>query len=182
MMRSLLLLTFFSLLLVGCDFSDSPTSPTREKGPHYPLAANFIGKTADGQTVQLSDFRGKVVMLDFWATWCPPCVQLMPHNQDLAERYSDRPFTIVGVSNDSELEDLNAFVDARGIHWPNIFDPDGKIIQEWKVEHLPTIHLIDDLGRIRYRNLEQADDLSVLDRMIDKLVTEAEARQEKSSS
>jgi thiol-disulfide isomerase/thioredoxin len=126
------------------------------------LAFRAIGKPAietsgvnlDGTPMKLSDYRGKVVLLSFWATWCAPCIKLIPHEKALSERYAGMPFAIVGVNGDpNEKAAMNA-VAAHGITWRSFRDDrtgEPSISKAWKVRGWPTIYLIDGDGIIRKR-------------------------------
>src|SRR5258708_34645001 len=112
-------------------------------------AFDIEGKTvADGSPIQLSKYKGKVVLLDFWATWCGPCVAAIPHEKQLAARFGGRPFALIGISIDESLETLRKFVANKGLPWPNIFDDGKRIARQWQIEAVPTFVLIDADGFI----------------------------------
>jgi len=113
-------------------------------------AAEFTLPTADGSTMALKDLRGKVVLLNFWATWCPPCKAEMP---DLDAVYSEfgaaRDFVIVGIDMEEPRETVQAFAESNRITFPLALDTDGKVsTQGYGVRTLPTSILIDREGRI----------------------------------
>ncbi len=85
-----------------------------------PFALN--GQTLDGKTISLDDYKGKVVLLDFWATWCGPCVEELPTVRATYNKYHAQGFEIVGVSRDEEEADLRGFIEKRAMPWPQIFD------------------------------------------------------------
>lgn len=121
------------------------------------------GRTASGKTVQapdftlpdvhdkkvsLSDFKGKVVLLDFWATWCGPCLQELPHLKKLHRKYEDKGFTVVGVSMDHDGEEVvKPFVKENEIPYPILLAGDDGV-EGYPVRALPTAFLIDRQGRI----------------------------------
>ena len=113
------------------------------------------GTDADGVVFQLSDYRGKVVMLDFWAEWCPHCRTMYNHDKSLVQRYEKRPFALLGVNVDPDVATLKEVQERRSLNWRSWFDgpPQGPICQLWKVQGFPTIYLIDAKGSIRYTNL-----------------------------
>jgi peroxiredoxin len=115
------------------------------------VATDFALATADGSTLRLSDLRGKVVLLNFWATWCPPCKAEMPDLEALYREYgAERNFAVVGVNMEESSETVRAFAQANGISFPLALDADGKVSsQAYGVRTLPTSMLIDREGRIR---------------------------------
>lgn len=124
----------------------------------------FQAQTIDGQTVRLSDLKGKVVLLDFWATWCGPCVAEIPNVKQVYEDNRAKGFTVIGISADRELDDLQTFIKAHGIEWKQIFEPEtpeGSVRMTYGVMQFPTTVLIDREGTIRLigargMDLEQA--------------------------
>lgn len=123
------------------------SAPPKFKSP----APEIAGEDMAGKPVALSEMRGKVVLVDFWATWCPPCVGEIPHEKRLAEKFKNRPFEILGVSRDRELAELKRFLDSEKLPWRNIFDADGSVCLRWKVEAYPTFFLIDHRGAVAAR-------------------------------
>ncbi|MHB8974649.1 MAG: TlpA family protein disulfide reductase [Pirellulaceae bacterium] len=116
-------------------------------------AMEISGESYGGQSLKLSDFRGKVVVLDFWADWCPPCREMMPHEKQLVEELKDRPFALLGVYSDDKQK-LQALVDRGEVTWDNWVDErGGKISRTWRVSSIPTIYVLDHLGRIRHEHL-----------------------------
>lgn len=160
-------------LTAGC--LEAPNPQSLSVGEIAPATAGF---DADNEPVALSEYRGKVVLLDFWATWCGPCLESLPKYQKLSEKMAGRPFTVLGVSGDYRVEDLERYLEAHPEYdWPNIFDGDARVnFDAWKIERLPTVHLIDAKGIIRKRNA-QFDSEAELNRLVEELVREAEAAQ-----
>jgi thiol-disulfide isomerase/thioredoxin len=111
------------------------------------------GPTLDGKTFDVAELRGKVVLVDFWATWCGPCRKEVPNLRALHERYHDQGFQIVGVSLDNSRPLLVHFVEAEEMNWPQIFvqrDRDGQnpIARRYGVDAIPHTLLLDREGRI----------------------------------
>src|SRR5436305_3021019 len=96
-------LVFLAVIVSGCG---SPST-----GPAVgQVAPDFSGQTLDGTPFRLADLRGKVVVLDFWATWCPPCRAMIPHEREMVQRLAGKPFALIGISADSEEAALRDFV------------------------------------------------------------------------
>ncbi len=146
----------------------------RKRGLGKP-APSLVGVDLDGRAMSLDDFRGKVVMLSFWATWCGPCMSLIPHERALLERFKDQPFAIVGVNGDREPDALAKALAKTPIPWRSFRDerPGGNFISgEWKVAGWPTLYLIDHQGIIRHKWVGAPGD-EILEREIGRLVDAA---------
>jgi peroxiredoxin len=106
----------------------------------------------DGSEINLAKLRGKVVLLDFWATRCPPCVEELPTVLAVYNKFHDKGFEIIGISTDENREILLRFIKARGIIWPQYLDDYRQISQRWKINGLPTMWLINKRGLIANKN------------------------------
>ena len=142
-------------LLVGgvLYFSSSLPRPARtapvkpDKDRHQ--APDFALKDVNGQTVRLSDYRGKVVLLDFWATWCGPCQIEIPWFMDLERRNKDKGFAVLGVSMDDEgWEVVKPFLAQLGVNYRVVIGNDETSQLYGGVDALPTTFLIDRAGKI----------------------------------
>jgi cytochrome c biogenesis protein CcmG/thiol:disulfide interchange protein DsbE len=112
-------------------------------------APDFALKDADGKTVRLSDYRGKVVLLDFWATWCGPCKIEIPWFMEFERKYKDRGFAVIGISMDEDgWEAVRPFVAGLGVNYRMVIGSDETATHYGGVEALPTTFLIDRDGKI----------------------------------
>lgn len=115
--------------------------------------ASFTGPGFAGGTVNLADLRGKVVVLDFWATWCPPCNRMTPKLKKLYDDFKSKGLEIVGVSLDRDEEPLRNYLKDHGITWPQVFTTDRAIIREWAkafdFSGIPTLYVIDKQGNFQ---------------------------------
>ena len=114
-------------------------------------APRALGAKLDGAAVTLSDFEGKVTLVDFWATWCAPCVASMPDLQKLHDRYSDRGSSVVGVSIDEEgAKKVKPFLAKRKFSYPILLDADGKspVWKAFGVHGVPALFLVNRNGQI----------------------------------
>jgi peroxiredoxin len=118
--------------------------------PARPTAApGFSVPGLDGAAVSLRDHRGKVVFLNFWATWCPPCKEEMPSMERLYRRFRARGFTILAISIDTgDPAKVAAFVKALGLTFPVGLDPTLKVADRYTVRGLPASFLIDRTGQV----------------------------------
>ncbi|MCX8118216.1 MAG: TlpA family protein disulfide reductase [Desulfobacterota bacterium] len=115
-------------------------------------APNFSLRTLNGQQITLSDLKGKVVLLDFWATWCGPCRESIPHLVRLYRNYQEKGFELIGMSKDrsEDIEVVRKYVRTMEIPYPIILTPD-EVARKYRVTGLPTTVLIDRKGVIRQR-------------------------------
>jgi thiol-disulfide isomerase/thioredoxin len=136
-------------------------------------APEIEGDDLDGARLRLSDFRGKVVLVVFWASWCGPCMHDVPHERELVEKLKGRPFVLVGVNGDENRDSARAAVVRAGITWRSFAATGrlGSIPAAWNVRAWPTTVVIDHTGVVRHLNLRGKD----LDGPLEELVTRAEA-------
>ena len=123
----------------------------------------FKETATDGSTVDLSAYRGKIVLVDFWATWCGPCVGELPHVKEAYDKYHDKGFEIIGVSLDQDGDKLAAFTKEKQMAWPQIFDGKGwesKLAQAYNIRGIPATFLLDRDGKIAAKDL-RGDALSL---------------------
>jgi peroxiredoxin len=119
-------------------------------------AADFSAIAVDGQVIRLSELRGKVVVLDFWATWCPPCRAMIPDERELVQRMQGQPLVFLGISADDNVDTLRNFVRTQNMNWTHILDgPQGPLQKQFEIEGLPTIFVLDATGVIRFKAVGQ---------------------------
>ena len=103
----------------------------------------------DGRAQDLAQLRGRVVLVNFWASWCPPCVREMPSMQRLKEKLAGRPFTILAVNMAEPDQDVHTFLSRMKVDFPVPMDRDGAVLKNWKVFVFPTSFMLDTEGNIR---------------------------------
>ena len=136
------------------------------------IAPEIKSEDADGRKMELSQYKGKVVLLSFWASWCGPCKELLPYEKQLARQFEDKPFVLLGVNSDI---DKAAFVKVQqqfGMTWPSFWDGLGSINREWDIEFLPMLILIDEKGIIRFSSKSIMDDIKSFKDLADKVERE----------
>lgn len=126
-------------------------NPRRAREAYAP---DFSLTTADGEYISSEDLRGKVVVLDFWATWCGPCVDSVPALRDLQKRFSKEPlFKMISVSADSDEGRWRGFIEKYQLDWTQYLDRDRHIQRAFGVRGYPTYILIDGEGIVRFREI-----------------------------
>lgn len=113
------------------------------------LASDFNLPDLSGQSIRLSDYRGKVVFLNFWATWCPPCRSEMPSMQRLYEKLKDNDFEMLAVSTDRQGKSaVKSLVEKGGYTFKILLDPEGKVASQYDIVSIPTTFIIDESGKV----------------------------------
>ncbi|MBI1325753.1 redoxin domain-containing protein [bacterium] len=137
-------------------------------------APELVGEDVRGSQIRLSEYRGKVVAIVFWATWCNPCMEMIPHERELVKRMEGRPFVLLGVNGDDDRSKASKAMDELSMNWPSLWSGTkvDSIAADWGVRSWPTIYVLDADGKIRYDAVRGAD----LDKAVDRLVEEAEAK------
>ncbi|MBI3753715.1 MAG: TlpA family protein disulfide reductase [Deltaproteobacteria bacterium] len=117
-------------------------------GGKKPVSApDFTLNTLDGKKVSLKDFRGKVVFLNFWATWCPPCTFEMPSIESLHRKFKDKGLVVVAVNSEEGAKKVNNFIKKKGYTFLVLLDTDGSVANDsYKAIGFPTTYLIDRRG------------------------------------
>ncbi len=114
------------------------------------MAANFTAKDIAGKNVELYGYKDKVVILDFWATWCGPCRREIPNLVDIKKTFRDKPFEIISIALErGDDEDAKKFVKTNKMDWVHIIDKEvgRKIAEEYKIMYIPTMYIIKN-GKI----------------------------------
>jgi thiol-disulfide isomerase/thioredoxin len=163
-------------------------SPIRARAPFAP---DFSFTTHENENLSNAALRGKVVLLDFWGTWCPPCRESIPVTRNLQKKYADKNLQIVGISSDDDEDVWKTFIKAQQMTWSEYIDLSGKVQESFKIDSFPTYILLDKDGVIRYRRsgfgegtqaeLEEAIDKALKRASDPKLAAAAAADQQSST-
>jgi thiol-disulfide isomerase/thioredoxin len=144
----------FSLLawpLAGGPRAQNPNNLLLDPAKKPVPAHNFKSTRMDGSMVQLSDYKGKFVFLNFWATWCVPCVEEMPAMERLAEKLKGKPFVVVAVNMMEPLPVVKKFVARLKLTYDIVMDEAGDIGGNYAANRLPLTYIIDKKGNIIHR-------------------------------
>ena len=117
-----------------------------------PPAPEFRLASRAGGEISLSGLRGKVVMINFWASWCGPCRQEFPALDEMYRKYKPMGFAMVGINVESEKADAERFLGMRPVSFPILFDPDNRVSGSYGVSAMPTTVLVDRKGHIRWQH------------------------------
>lgn len=115
-------------------------------------APEFALQALDGRSISLADLRGKTVLIDFWATWCAPCVRSMPHIQKVHENYRDQGLVVLAISSEPP-EEPRKFVKANGYTFTVLTDPGSKVGRAYGVRNIPTTFIVDPEGMVSTRTV-----------------------------
>lgn len=141
-------ITLFAVLVLSWEIlAGMGSKPPQVGGP----APSFEAKTLEGKAVSLSDYRGKVVLLTFWATWCEPCKKEMPEIQAAYEKHKEDGLAVVAVNFGEKKEPAQAFFEKTGLTFPSLLDRRANIAERFGVVSLPVTFFIDQDGIIRER-------------------------------
>ena len=148
--RSVFAAAIVCVFLAGCSKAPSTAKAAGVKeAKDRKEAPDFTLKDANGATVKLSDYKGKVVLLDFWATWCGPCKIEIPWFMEFEQQYKDKGFAVLGVSMDEGgWDEVKPYIEERKINYRILMGTDDVGQRYGGVDSLPTTFLIDRAGRI----------------------------------
>jgi len=141
----LTLMLVSGLVVAGC----SPT-PAQSANVGDP-APNFQLQNLDGEPVALSNLKGKAVLLNFWATWCPPCRREMPYIQEIYDEWPEEWLVVLAINIGESASKVEEFMQRYGLSFPVLLDTKEKVAQGYNIRHIPTTFFIDKDGIIRMK-------------------------------
>jgi peroxiredoxin len=120
---------------------------------------DFSAKDITGQVIKLSELKGKIVLLDFWATWCPPCRVEIPNLLEIYRQFKNDNFVLISISLDRDISLARQFVKEKEMNWLHIIDREASnsIASLYEIEYIPATFIIDGKGKIVARNLRGAE-------------------------
>lgn len=116
------------------------------------VAPDFVLKSATGKNIRLSEYKGRVVMLNFWATWCGPCAQEIPHLNKLHESLDPDDFELLGINLDEDQSKAIRLADELDVNFPILFDKENDVSRSFAIDAMPTTIIIDRAGKVRHIN------------------------------
>ncbi len=170
-MKKLLLLFFAASLIVSPALADDKTKASKAKF----VIPEFKAVDIDGNDFDLAKLKGKVVLVDFWATWCIPCLKEIPKLRKMHKALHEKGFVIVGVANNSK-DDLTSFFESnKKVPWTSVADEKNVVSKDFKVAKWPTTVLIDRKGKLLGVDLSPVE-------MLNKIVTELDLESDPSKT
>ena len=133
------------------------------------IAPLFNITTIDGKKIHLNNLKGKLVLIDFWATWCAPCMNEVPYIKEIRQKYPSDKLVIIGISQDHDLTKLKQVVNKKNMNWLQFFDKDRTINKLYGVEAYPTLILLDKSGKIIYKSDYIKDDMKELTNVLSEM-------------
>jgi thiol-disulfide isomerase/thioredoxin len=138
-----------------------------DESAERPLAPDFTLESNEGKKVSLSDFKGKVVYIDFWATWCGPCVAEIPHSKKLKEKFAGNDsivFMYVSVDNEDNVDGWKSFIRKKGLTGVQLISRDGgkedRVGERYGLQYIPRFVLVDKNGKVAYGQAPAPSDAS----------------------
>jgi cytochrome c biogenesis protein CcmG/thiol:disulfide interchange protein DsbE len=128
--------------------SDDPSQKARDAMVGKPMPAWEVADWLNGEK-KAADLKGKIVVVDFWATWCGPCIAAIPHTNEILEKYKDKGVEVVAICCTRGSETMKETVDAKKLKYSTAKDVDGKSAKAWNVGFWPTFALVDRQGNVR---------------------------------
>lgn len=180
-MRSLMILgqmmlaTAFTMPGCGREARNRAVPPPPPGPPIGHLAPDIEGTDIDGVPFKLSDYRGKVVLLDFWYSSCRPCRAFFPRERSLVLRYKDRPFALLGVNTDNDRRSAKQCEVKEKVNWRSWFDGEGAIVSNWRVQYFPTVYILDTEGVVRHYFCPVESEVAI-EEAVEALVKQAEGQ------
>lgn len=161
---ALLIILTSGLLVTGCA---ADTEPSAQEGK---LAPDFQLQDLDGQSVALSDFRGKPVLLNFWATWCSPCRSEMPYIQQVYDEWSDKGLVVLAINIGESPATVKEFVQAQGFSFPVLLDTKQDVAEKYNIRGIPTTLFIDKDGVIQVKLIGAFPSKAAIEQNLGKII------------
>lgn len=137
------------------------------------VAPEIALKDLSGHPVKLAELKGKVVLVDFWASWCGPCREELPVLDALYKKYKERGLVIIGVGLDRDADKLNKFLRALPLSFPVVHDPAGVVANKYEPPKMPSSYIIDKRGLIRHVHAGfKASDKALFEKQLNALLAE----------
>lgn len=148
MRNSVFLLRILLLVMATFAARETLSAKVEQEAPAFTLGG--MANVKPGQKISLSDYHGKVVYLDFWASWCGPCRKSLPALNDIRNKYASRGFEVIAINVDENPDDGLKFLREYSVSYPIAYDPKGAVPAAYQVKGMPYAFLIDRKGIVRH--------------------------------
>ena len=174
---TILILMLMIIASIGaCNLSHSNQASKAEiiennEKSSLPEFANVEVSLFSGDQIKISDLKGKVIVLNFWASWCPPCRWEMPYFEKAWKEYKDQDVVFIGISQDLDVNDAKEFADSTGVTYYLGLDPDNKLSIDLGIIELPTTIILDEDGKVTRRFTKSIGE-KLLNRILNQVIRE----------
>jgi len=163
------------LLVTGCS---AGSEPPEGKSPTAPVEGTQVGNQApdfqlqnlDGQTVSLGDLRDKPVLINFWATWCPPCRSEMPYIQEIYEEWSDKGLVVLAINIGESSSKAEGFMQSYNLSFTVLLDTKQDVAQKYNIQYIPTTFFIDKDGIIQDKMIGAFQNKAQIEKSLSKII------------
>jgi len=159
-----LIVLTLGLLMTGC------SSGTNQQPVIGKPAPNFKLQSLDGQSISLSDFRGKPVLINFWATWCGPCRIEMPYLQQIYEEWHGKGMVVLTINIGESSSQIKEFMQSQGLSLPVLLDKRGSVAQKYNILGIPTTFFLDKDGVIQDKIIGAFQNKAQIEKRLDKIL------------
>jgi len=159
-----LIVLTLGLLMTGC------SSGTNQQPVIGKPAPNFKLQSLDGQSISLSDFRGKPVLINFWATWCGPCRIEMPYLQQIYEEWHGKGMVVLTINIGESSSQIKEFMQSQGLSLPVLLDKGGSVAQKYNILGIPTTFFLDKDGVIQDKIISAFQNKAQIEKRLDKIL------------
>lgn len=157
LVAALFLFTGLALSADAPVLEDSKQRTTLDAMQGKPAPALALKEWMNSKPLTLADLKGKIVVLDFWATWCGPCIAAIPHTNEMSKKYADKGVVFIGVCAMNGAEKMAATAKGKGIAYPIAADDGGATVKAYHVNSYPDYYIIDRKGNVRWADLANMD-------------------------
>jgi len=161
----LVIILVSGLLITGCAGKSNQVARVGMPAPNFQL------KNLDGQSVSLSDLQGKPVLINFWATWCHPCIYEMPYLQQVYEEWSDKGLMVLAINIGESSAQVEAFMQSHDLSLPVLLDAKQAVAQKYNIWSIPTTFFIDKDGIIQEKIVGAFPSKIAIEEKLSKIIT-----------
>lgn len=164
-LRVILALLTLGLLITSCAGGSGPqTATVGQPAPDFKL------QNPDGESISLSDFKGKPVLINFWASWCAPCVSEMSYLEEIYDEWSDKGLMLLAINNGESSATVESFLQDNNLSFPVVLDTKAVIVRKYNIQFLPTTFFIDKDGIIQEKVIGAFPSKAAIEKRLSKII------------